>query len=104
MVGSANSQTETRRVTVAPEPGLRATLEIEGGDSYLELDQDGVPVSGVSGSIGSAGDAIDLSADQTLRVRAGNAGAVRLMVNGIRLGDMGANGAVVEWQITRSGG
>lgn len=103
-VGSATGPAQTRRVTVAPEPGLRATLQIEGGDSYLELEQDGEPVAGISGGIGSAGDDIDLAAERTLRVRAGNAGAVRLTVNGISLGAMGGNGAVVEWQITRSGG
>jgi hypothetical protein len=31
----------------------------------------------------------------------GNAGAVRLVINGINLGRMGGQGDVVEWQITR---
>ena len=39
----------------------------------------------------------------TIRIRAGNAGAVRLTINGIAIGLMGANGAVVEWRIARSG-
>ena len=41
------------------------------------------------------------AADESLRIRVGNAGAVRLVVNGIDLGAMGESGAVVEWRITR---
>ena len=49
----------------------------------------------------SAGTRVRLAADESLRIRVGNAGAVRLMVNGIDLGAMGDSGAVVEWRITR---
>ena len=49
----------TRRVTVQPAAGLSGTLRLEGGQSYLELDQDGAPVAGVSGSIADDGDSID---------------------------------------------
>ena len=93
----------TRRVTVQPAAGLSGTLRLEGGQSYLELDQDGAPVAGVSGSIAEDGDSIPLTATQTLRIRAGNAGATRLTINGINVGPMGPAGSVVEWQITRSG-
>ena len=71
------------------------------GRSYLEIDQDGQPKRGVSGSNVDAGTRVRLAADESLRVRVGNAGAVRLMVNGIDLGAMGEPGAVVEWRITR---
>ena len=91
-----------RTVTVAPNEGLAGTLELDGGDSYLELDQDGEAVDGVSGGIASDGDDIQLSAEEELRVRAGNAGVVRLMINGTRLGPMGEDGAVVEWRIERN--
>lgn len=93
----------TRRVTIQPAAGLSGTLRLEGGQSYLDLDQDGAPVAGVSGSIADDGDSITLSATQTLRIRAGNAGATRLTINGISVGAMGPAGSVVEWQITRSG-
>ena len=104
VVTLAATEPITRRVSVEPGAGLRAILRLEGGDSYLELEEDGTAVDGVSGSIGNAGDRVDLAADETIRIRAGNAGAVRLSVNGIRLGSMGAAGAVVEWRITRTGG
>ena len=92
-----------RSVSVGQPTGLRATLSIDGGDSYVELDQDGGAAEG-SGSIAVDGSEIVLEAEESLRIRAGNAGAVRVTVNGIALGAMGAGGAVVEWSIQRSGG
>ncbi len=94
----------TTRVTVAPGEGLRGTLRLDGGDSYLEVDADGVPLAGISGTIAAAGNRIDLSATRELRIRAGNAAAVHVSINGIDVGAMGAPGAVVEWRIRRSGG
>ena len=93
----------TRRMTIQPAAGLGGTLRLEGAQSYLEVDQDGTPVAGVSGSIAGDGDSITLSATRELRIRAGNAGAIRLTINGISIGAMGSDGAVVEWRITRSG-
>jgi cytoskeletal protein RodZ len=90
-----------RRVRVEPADALRATVRLVDGDSYLEVEEDGTPVADVSGGIASDGDSVTLEADDELRIRAGNAGAVRLVVNGIGLGAMGADGAVVEWRIRR---
>jgi cytoskeletal protein RodZ len=93
----------TRRVTVQPAAGLSGTLVLQGGPSYLEVDQDGAPVPSVSGSIADDGESVALSATREIRIRAGNAGAVRLTINGIAISPMGDNGAVVEWRITRTG-
>jgi cytoskeletal protein RodZ len=90
----------TRRVTVGVGDGLSGLLRVN-GRSYLEIDQDGQPKRGVSGSNVEAGTRVRLAADESLRIRVGNAGAVRLEVNGIALGAMGKPGAVVEWRITR---
>jgi cytoskeleton protein RodZ len=90
----------TRRVTVGVGGGLSGLLRVN-GRSYLEIDQDGEPKRGVSGRNVEAGTRVRLQADESLRIRVGNAGAVRLMVNGIALGAMGDAGAVVEWRITR---
>ncbi|HEX6473699.1 MAG TPA: RodZ domain-containing protein [Candidatus Limnocylindria bacterium] len=89
-----------RRVTVGVADGLRGLLRAT-GRSYLEVDEDGQPKRGVSGRNVDAGTRVKLAADESLRVRVGNAGAVRLVVNGIDLGAMGDSGAVVEWRITR---
>jgi cytoskeleton protein RodZ len=91
-----------RRVNVGVQGGLRATVRLNGAASYLEADEDGTPVGGVSGDIAAAGDRIDLAARNEIRILAGNAGAVVLIVNGIGIGAMGGDGDVVEWRITPS--
>ena len=60
------------------------------------------PEMPASGDIAAEGDDIDLSSTRDLRIRVGNAGAVRITINGIGLGTMGANGQVVEWRVTRA--
>ena len=102
VVTPTSAEPSTRRVTVLPGDGLAGSLELDGGDSYLEVEQDGTPIDGVSGGISVDGDQVDLAASTTIRVLAGNAGAVRLTINGIGVGFMGANGAVVEWHVARS--
>jgi cytoskeletal protein RodZ len=99
-LGVEGGEPVTRRVTVAPAAGMRATLRLEGGDSYLEVSQDGTPVAESSGQIVEAESRVSLSAQREIRILAGNAGAVRLTVNGISLGAMGGSGAVIEWRIT----
>ena len=90
-----------RRVTIQVPAGLRGELRVRGGMSYLEVDEDGQPKRNVSGHNASSGDRFDLRARDELRIRAGNAGVVRLVINGIDLGPMGKPGSVVEWRITR---
>lgn len=94
----------TRQVTIGAAPGVRAIIAVDGGETYLEAAEDGTADADVSGRVVPAGDRIDLEADRTIRIRVGNAGAVRLTVNGIVLGPMGAGGEVVTWEITRRDG
>lgn len=103
-VAMAGGEPITRRVNVGAGEGLRATLRLDGAQSYLEVEEDGTPVEGVSGAIAAPGDRVDLAAEEDLRILAGNAGAVRLTINGIAIGVMGGDGAVVEWRITRAEG
>ena len=90
-----------RRITVQPAAGLHGLLRVRGGTSYLEIDQDGEPKRGVSGQNAESGARVELAARDELRIRVGNAGVVRLVINGIDLGAMGKPGTVVEWRITR---
>ena len=53
----------TRRVNVAPGDGLHAALRLDGAESYLEVEEDGTPVAGVSGAIAAPGDRVDLSGE-----------------------------------------
>ena len=95
-------------VTLDMEKGRKYTFKLawdpDGGESYLELYEDGVRVADVSGRNASNGDTVELAAQSNLRIRVGNAAVVRLRVNGITLGAMGGPGAVIEWNITRAGG
>ncbi len=96
---SAAAPVETiRRVTVVSVAGLSGTLEIRDGPTYLELDEDGVPQAG-SGQEQAAGTQITLSADERIRLRAGDAGRVHLVLNGYVISPMGAAGSTVEWAI-----
>ena len=103
-VATESGEPANVRVQVLPTKGLRATLRLVDADSYIEVDEDGTPVAGVSGGIVAEGDRIDLEAAESIRIRAGNAGAVRITINGIGLGAMGDGGVVVEWRITPAGG
>jgi cytoskeletal protein RodZ len=94
----------TRSITVEPAAGVRATLEIDGGESYLVAEEDGTVVDDISGNIAPDGDVIELEGDESLRIRVGNAGAVRITINGISIGLMGDDAQVVEWRVTRAGG
>jgi hypothetical protein len=44
-----------------------------------------------------------MSAKRTLVVRAGNAGAVTMTINGVVVGKMGSPGQVVEWHVQVGG-
>ena len=61
-------------------------------------------MAGVSGAIAAPAIASTSAANDELRILAGNAGAVRLTINGIGIAAMGGDGAVVEWRITRTEG
>ena len=95
--GSPTSST----VSVGAPAGLAGSLAVSGGASYLELDEDGRPAAGISGTIIADGATVPMSATRELRIRAGNAGAVVVTLNGVRIGSMGAAGNVIEWRITR---
>lgn len=92
-----------RTVTARQPAGLSATLAIGEGGSYVELDEDG-SAAAISGTIAADGDEITLQADESLRIRVGNAGAVRVTINGVSLGALGADGAIVEWRVRPAGG
>ncbi len=62
--------------------------------------QDDVALIGVSGHVLSSGKSVGVAAKRTILVRAGNAAAVRLTINGVTLAVMGGRGEVVEWVIT----
>ncbi len=90
-------------VKVTAAANLTGTLVIAGGPSYLLVLQDNVPLAGISGRTLTAGKSVALSAKQTLVVRAGNASAVTMTINGITIGTMGGSGEVIEWHVQAGG-
>ena len=100
-IGDGEDEAISREIAVRAGDGLRASVRVVGAASYLEIDEDGDPKANVSGRVAEAGSRVQLRADGTLRIRVGNAGAIRLVINGINLGSMGARGDVVEWQVRR---
>ncbi len=100
-IAAADGMKVQRSVTVAVADGLAGNLAVVGAPSYLEVEEDGTRKAGTYGAIVAGGKTIALQATSRIRIRAGNAGAVQVTINGIGLDRMGANGAVVEWIVTR---
>ena len=100
-IADGEAEPIARDVRIQLPAGLTGTLRVQGGPSYLEVDEDQVPKRNISGQVAQAGTSVRLEARADLRVRVGNAGAVRLTINGINLGTMGTSGTVIEWRITR---
>ena len=94
----------TRRVIVGLGDGLGGHAARQRGSSYLEIDEDGQPVDGVSGSIAEDGDARRAGGRRdAAHPRRQCRRRADLLINGIDLGAMGDDGAVVEWRITAHG-
>lgn len=103
-VSCCGGERNSRQVTISRQDGLAATLEVAGGESYLLLEEDGVVVADISGRNAQDGDVVELEAGDALRIRVGNAGVVRITINGVSIGLMGEPAQVVEWRITRTEG
>ena len=101
VVTEPDGATVTRRTTISPPAGLDVVLALGEAASYVELGSDGESRP-ESGTIVEPGARIAFGAQHEVRVLAGNAGAVSLTINGLRLGAVGPPDAVVEWRITRN--
>ena len=102
LAASGSATPGTRRVVVKPAAGLTGSLQVAGSPSYIELLQDNVPESSVSGRVVKPPKAVSLKANGSIMVRAGNAGAVSLTIGGVPIGAMGGPGEVVTWRIQLS--
>jgi hypothetical protein len=99
-----------RSLVNAVERAIRdAGLGLNGYDNLQRkyvtvwVDTLGTGIFVMEGTASPDGETITLAATRDLRIRAGNAGAVQLTINGIGIGPMGGNGQVIEWRITRTG-
>jgi cytoskeletal protein RodZ len=96
---TGTSSPAAHRVVVKPVAGLSGSLQVAGSPSYIELLQDNVPEATVSGRVVRPPKSVVLKASGSIMLRAGNAGAVSVTVNGIAVGAMGGPGEVVTWLI-----
>jgi hypothetical protein len=77
----------------APVEGVNVTVSVVGEKSWMQAHADGADAAVFTGTK-FAGDVLTLNAQQSLKIIIGNAGAVRVNVNGRDLGPPGQNGAV----------
>lgn len=100
-VAAESGSSATRAVTVRVPSGLTGTLAVSGAASYLEIEQDGKRLKEAYGRVAEDGTTFELQAKEMVRIRAGNAVAVHVTINGVSLGKMGGSGDVVEWRVAR---
>ena len=82
-----------------PVEGVNVTVTVVGEKSWMEAHADGNEPPLFTGTKFS-GDVLTLNAQQTLKIVIGNAGAVRVNVNGRDLGPPGQNGDVGTFTFT----
>ncbi len=83
----------------APAEGVNLTVTVVGDKSWMEAHADGTEPPVFTGTKFS-GEVLTLTADESLKIVIGNAGAVRVNVNGRDLGPPGQNGAVGTFVFT----
>jgi cytoskeletal protein RodZ len=90
---------ETRTITVSPPfaSGLTLGISVQGSNSWVRLLADGVRVGGY-GTL-HVGDIRTATAVNEICLRAGNAGALHLTLNGLDIGLLGRAGQVGSWLI-----
>jgi len=102
VVAYASGQTPVaRQVTINVAPPVATSIElvisVQGRDSWVRVVADGERVQGLGGRTLRAGETHTVSALNEICLRAGNAGALFLTMNGEDLGRLGRNGAVGSW-------
>ena len=98
-IGGPISQTRTITASVPVAGTMTVLITIDGHDSWVKLVADGVKVPGYGSRTMHAGETVTVTAVNEICVRAGNAGALRLTVNGLDVGVLGTNGQVGSWVI-----
>ena len=94
---------ETRTVTVAPEAigdgAMTLVITADGGGSWMRIVADGSVLPGRQwgGPTLRNGQSVTVTADQEIYIRSGNAGVLRITLNGVDLGMLGNRGQVGNW-------
>ena len=93
--------TSTMELTVQPPPASSITLviSVEGRASWVRVVADGERLEGYGSRTMRAGETHTVNAASEMCLRAGNAGALHLTLNGVDIGFLGENGEVGSWLI-----
>ena len=97
--GPGGPKTETRTITVAPAASgqIEVRITAEARDSWVKIVADGVKVPGYGSRTMRAGESTTVTAVDQLCLRAGNAGALHIVLNGLDLGFLAPNGTRGSW-------
>ena len=94
------AELQTLDLTILPPPPTDVTLEISMvGDSWVRVVSDGERAPGYAGRQLDAGETHTVYAENEMCLRAANAGALSLNLNGTDLGILGAEGEAGSWTI-----
>ncbi len=85
------------KTTEANQEALNVVLAVTGGDCWMRVASDGV--TKFTGTI-VAGNSISFKASERIKIKLGNAGVVKVTVNGREIGFLGKKGEVVEKEFT----
>jgi hypothetical protein len=91
---------QTFEITVEPAPPTDVTLVITMvGDSWVRVVSDGERAPGLGGRQLNAGETHTAQADNEMCLRAANAGALSLNMNGTDIGVLGPEGEAGSWTL-----
>lgn len=88
---------QTRTITVRQLDELVLVIEAARGDSWLRIVPDGEVMKGWGGPTLRRGNSVTVTAGTEIYLRTGNAGAIRITLNGVDRGPLGRNGEVGNW-------
>ena len=90
---------QRRTVNVTQPDEIVLLIEATRGDSWLRIVTDGSVMRGWGGPTLRRGASVTVTAESEIWLRTGNAGALRITLNGAELGVLGRNGQVANWII-----
>ncbi|HAU30775.1 MAG TPA: hypothetical protein DCW46_00460 [Desulfotomaculum sp.] len=97
LIENLKKDTRQEETAAANQKGLNVVLEVTGGKCWMRITSDGVIK--FTGTI-AAGDTKSFQASERINIRLGNAGAVKVTVNGRVIGPLGKKGEVIEKEFT----
>jgi hypothetical protein len=88
---------QTRNVTIEQADEMVLTIEGARRDSWLRIVTDGTVMRGWGGPTLRRGESVTATAREEIWIRTGNAGSIRITLDGVDLGILGRNGQVGNW-------